>query len=446
MAQHIRGPLPDYTPLTPREALLLGAARILYRGALLNMALFLLVLLPAVLAAAAGDRELLAGLRGFVLGSLRAADDAALLLGMALMLGNVGLLMFFSVLIQAQELWIPPLLLIVMALNAAALLLLGFGPGLLALGALAWGSFIALRDPGAFRTNPVALKEVRGRMRGARAFVIITVYLALMSGFTVLLYLVQITFSQLGTSSLTGELGRTIFIGVVGLELLLIVFITPAFTAGAITGERERKTYDLLQTTLLPAPSFVVGKLISSLTYIALLLLAAVPLQSIAFLFGGVAETEVMLSVVLLAMTALVLGALGMFFSAITERTLAANVRSYAAALVLPLVVVVIFSPMISAYSSALSSISPGIRDNTVLEAGLVYLGLVAASLNPITTGLFTQQMLVDHQQVLYTQVTLTDGTLIPVLSPWVLFVTIYLIISAGMLVFAVRSLRRQVD
>ncbi len=46
------------------------------------------------------------------------------------------------------------------------------------------------------RRNPIALKELRGRMRGARAFVILTGYVTLMSLFTVLLYLIYTTSSS----------------------------------------------------------------------------------------------------------------------------------------------------------------------------------------------------------------------------------------------------------
>src|SRR5690606_6689202 len=112
-------------------------------------------------------------------------------------------------------------------------------------------------------------------------------------------------------------------------ELMLIIFIAPAFTAGAVTGERERKTYDLLQITLLPRPSFIIGKLESALGYIFLLLLAAIPLQSIAFLFGGVSETELIISFVILVVTAIALGTIGLYFSTAAERTLTASVRAY---------------------------------------------------------------------------------------------------------------------
>src|SRR3954463_4400854 len=148
--------------------------------------------------------------------------------------------------------------------------------------------------------NPVVLKELRGRMRGMRAFVVMTIYLALMSGFTTLLYvLYSSSLNYYGFTS-GGTIGRVLFVGIVGVELFLVTFIAPTFTAGAISGERERQTYDLLRTTLLPARSLVVGKLISALSYVLLLLLAAIPLQSIAFLFGGVTESEVVLSFVIL--------------------------------------------------------------------------------------------------------------------------------------------------
>ena len=87
-----------------------------------------------------------------------------------------------------------------------------------------------------------------------------------------------------------------VFAAVLGIQAFLIVFIGPAFTAGAISGEKERQTYDLLRTTLLPAGALVRGKLISALGYVFLLVFASVPLQSVAFLLGGVALEELIIS------------------------------------------------------------------------------------------------------------------------------------------------------
>src|SRR5215467_2499742 len=81
--------------------------------------------------------------------------------------------------------------------------------------------------------NPVVLKDLRGRMRGTRAFVVLTVYLTLMSGFALLLYVLYAT--SLNYSGVTpgGTIGRVLFIGIVGVELFLVTFIAPTFTAGA---------------------------------------------------------------------------------------------------------------------------------------------------------------------------------------------------------------------
>ncbi len=152
--------------------------------------------------------------------------------------------------------------------NLAALVLTGFTPALVTIGFALWAGSVLRADLQAFRVNPVMLKELRGRMRGMRAFAVMTVYLGLMSGFTLVLYLIYGAAARSSGSAAAGEIGRVLFLGVVGIELLLIIFIAPAFTSGAITGERERQTYDLLQTTLLTTPSFVIGKLESALGYI----------------------------------------------------------------------------------------------------------------------------------------------------------------------------------
>lgn len=288
--------------------------------------------------------------------------------------------------------------------------------------------------------NPVVVKELRGRMRGARAFIVLTVYLGLMSGFATLVYMLSAP--SLASTSQGGQIGRILFLSVVGIELFLVTFIAPAFAAGAISGERERQTYDLLRATLLPARSLVIGKLISTLSYIFLLLLAAIPLQSIAFLFGGVTETEIILSFVILVMTAVLLGTVGVFFSALTHRTLTASVLSYAFALftvlVLPILLLLvgpIFGPALTYYGAAVSP---------ALEAALYYgLGLLIST-NPLATLAVTQLLLIDRQEMGFFTLTLqSNGAAIPLVSPWIVFVILSFALSLVMLVLAIRRVRR---
>lgn len=289
--------------------------------------------------------------------------------------------------------------------------------------------------------NPVAIKELRGRMRGARAFIVLTVYLGLMSAFVGLIYLLYTSSAGISGPSQSGEIGRVLFIAIAGVELFLVTFIAPAFAAGAISGERERQTYDLLRTTLLPSRTMIVGKIFATLSYVFLLLLAAIPLQSVAFLFGGVTEVEVILSFVVLLGTSVLLGTMGVFFSALTRRTLSANVLSYGFAmfsiLLLP-IGGVMFGPAIGQLLSRL-----GMQASPTIEALFIYIiGLIVAT-NPMATLLGTLYLLIDRQEAFYFEITLQNGQQLPLVSPWIVFLIFCLIASVILAILATRRIER---
>ena len=428
--------------MTPRERLLLRSSRILFWGAVLNLVAAVFLIGAAVHAGNVDSARFLE-LQNALLSKFVFSADAAVLLIIAGILANMAILLVLSVVIQAQELWTVFTAWILTAVNLAALFLYGFSAALLAIAPLFAVGLMTIGDLRAFRLNPVMVKELRGRMRGLRGFAIITIFLTLMSFFTIMLYLLRV---PQGGVVVTGELGRQLFIGVLFIELMLIIFIVPALTAGAITTERERKTYDLLQTTLITKATFVVGKMQSALGYIVLLLLSAIPLQSIAFLFGGVSEAELILALLVLLVSAVTLGAFGMFFSSITERTLAATVRSYTVAIAitvgLPVAALILFQ---NAYGNVVNNIAANVSGDPTVEATAIYLDMIATSLNPILATLRSQQMLIDHQQLVTMRVTLSsNGASIPILSPWVLLTLTYLSATALLVLFSIRRMEHQ--
>ncbi|MAU09410.1 MAG: hypothetical protein CL607_06290 [Anaerolineaceae bacterium] len=426
--------------LTPREALIQQVSKWQLWAAILHG---LAALMLGILMFATPNTS--ANLGNTLFSAAAGLPGQALLLTIIGLLANMTALLLLAVATMAQEVWTWPFLVLIIMLNGLALVAWGFLPAILLFVSLIYPVILMVRDVRAWHANPVSTKELRGRMRGVRAFAIITIFLVLMSAFTVLLYLVQLPAVTGGRTIITGELGRLLFIGVVGIELVLVIFIVPALTAGAISGERERKTYDLLQTTLLSAPMFMVGKMESALGYIVLLLASAIPLQSIAFLFGGVGETEVIIAFVVLMVTGLVLGALGLFYSAQTERTLTSTVRVYTVALALcfglPIVGSLLFN---NAYSNAISGLPALTTTSPVRETLAIYGDMIITSLNPITAAFSTQQMLIDHQQIGVLQVQLaSNGATIPVLSPWLLLTLIYLALTAVLILLSIRRMRR---
>src|SRR5207302_1863804 len=109
------------------------------------------------------------------------------------------------------------------------------------------------------------------------------------------------------------------------LQLALVALLSPIFTAGAITQEKDSHTYDILLATPLTNGQIVLGSLLSRLFFVIALLVSGVPIFSITQVFGGVAIASIVLSFLIAAATACVTGALAMaiaVFKVGTRRTI----------------------------------------------------------------------------------------------------------------------------
>jgi len=275
-------------------------------------------------------------------------------------------------------------------------------------------------------------------MRGARAFVVLTVYVTLMSLFAVLLYAIYSVQASVSMTNTGGAVGKLIFGGVVAVELFLVCFIAPAFTSSAISGERERQTFQILRTTLLPARRIVAGKLMAAVAFVVLLLLVAIPLQSLAFLMGGVTMPEVLISIELLFVTSVGFGVVGLFFSAATERTLGASVLTYVIVLVIVVALPLASLTFVGVIFAMISSLN-----NPVMEAIAIYgFGLLGCT-NPISTAVLSEVVLLNKGQALFFTMTLSNGTSIPLVAPWVVYTILYGILALVLIRLTVRRVRR---
>lgn len=180
-----------------------------------------------------------------------------------------------------------------------------------------------------FQLNPIVIKELRARMRGGRPYLILSGYLL---GLSLICFGVLRIFegqASNGTLIVSAHVGQGLFTALALAMTLLITFLTPALTAGAISGEREQLTYDLLIATPLRPGRILSGKLIAALWYVLLLMFAVVPLGSIVLLFGGVTPRDLVKALLLLLLTMLASGMLGLLCSAIARRTIRATIMSY---------------------------------------------------------------------------------------------------------------------
>jgi len=177
--------------------------------------------------------------------------------------------------------------------------------------------------------SAIGVKELRGRMRGRRAFAIITIYLLLLGGFALMVEkLVEANYSSGfgGQSAFAGAaIGQGVFAALLMLMTLQVAFLAPSSTSGSISLEREKQTLELLIATPISSLAIVLGKLLSALVYVFLLIAASIPLMAVVFVYGGVGPEDVLRGYVVLIATALGLGSFGLLCSSIVKRTTAAT-------------------------------------------------------------------------------------------------------------------------
>lgn len=293
-----------------------------------------------------------------------------------------------------------------------------------------------------FLQNPVTVKELRSRMRGRRGFVVLTTYLFLMSVFITLVYLIYAAAADNPSGPNSRQAGKVVFTAVLAVETFLVVFLGPAFTMAAISGEKERQTYDLLRTTLLSAQSFVLGKLLSSLSYVFLLIIVAIPIQSIALLLGGISLIEVILAQFLVFLSAVTFALVGLFFSSVMRSTVASSVSTFAIALLLVVgapVLAAIFFMFAGAFLFGFSSPS------WTVQLVLAYGGLLLAATNFPATLIISDVILL-QQDALFFFTEVIDGHTVYLFSPWFIYSIFYGLLGLLLYWGTVRRVKRIAD
>lgn len=164
-----------------------------------------------------------------------------------------------------------------------------------------------------WQLSPIVIKEMRSTMRGKRTFVGLTLFLLFLTVISLLTY--QGVVQGSSATSVSAQAGRTVFITLSILEILMLVTVTPPLTSGAIANERQRQTFDMLMATPLTPGEVLRGKLLASMNYLFLLMFASLPINSIAFLFGGTSPSALLWWAALTVVLLLMLGTLGLFIS-----------------------------------------------------------------------------------------------------------------------------------
>ncbi len=184
--------------------------------------------------------------------------------------------------------------------------------------------------------NPVLQRELLVNLRLPRAFLLMLLYQGILAAVVYFAWPTESIRLDLANSDNTSNLVDLVFLG----QFVLAALMAPSFAAGAIAGEKERMTYEMLLASPIRPEGIVFGKLVAALTHLAILIFASLPIVMLCLPLGGVSAYEVLAAYVILIVSVVAFGMISVASGSYFPRTSSALVVSYLT--ILPLAILVV--------------------------------------------------------------------------------------------------------
>ena len=208
--------------------------------------------------------------------------------------------------------------------------------------------------------NPILAFSATRRMRSFRTLLVVAAYLAVMLC-VVFLMMGGLFGSQVTIYKLRKSVDCYNILMIV--QFALIVLIAPAMTSGAIAGERERQTLELLLVTNTRSFRIVTGKALESFAMLALLIVSGFPVMCLTMMAGAVTLLQILEGELFLLAIAFAAVCVGVFASSLARSSMTGGIISY---LIIFGIAIVTSMPLLSNYSEEVTNI---VYDSSALAA-----------------------------------------------------------------------------
>ena len=218
----------------------------------------------------------------------------------------------------------------------------------------------------------VLMRELRTLLRTQKGFGLAMGVIATIA----LLFL--ISWSQMGSGSLLNDrakIGQTLFHSLGSLQIFISSLLAATLGAGSFTGERQRRTLDLLITAGLSPRTLTLAKWGAAALFLLLIFVASLPLYALVLQLGGVGPDDW----IVMAWGGLIsigtAAIYGLAFSSFSTSTL----RAVLGMLGFSLVIVFISMFMLTALITLFMSLLGGFNSSLGATAGFtLHMGLIA--------------------------------------------------------------------
>jgi ABC-type transport system involved in multi-copper enzyme maturation permease subunit len=202
--------------------------------------------------------------------------------------------------------------------------------------------------------NPILERELKTRMRSWKTAMLLFGYLTILGLVVAFAFFAESNSYRYGVSGFDPTIVTGIYVAISMFQLGLLLFILPIFTATSISGEKERQTFDLLMCTDISPWAIIFGKMSAALSFVFLLVFAAIPFTGVILLFGGVTIIDLIKIMLFYMATAFMVSSIGMFCTTHFKKNISSIVMSYVilgAIFFIPLVVMAVVAIIMSGQS-----------------------------------------------------------------------------------------------
>lgn len=136
------------------------------------------------------------------------------------------------------------------------------------------------------RINPMVKKDIKVQARSMRICWEIFAYEAIMA---VVFFFAMFLFSQQMTYSSANIYSSIVWLypALAVTQIFILGVVVPVRTASAISGEKERQTFDIMMTTSMTGFSIIMGKVLTAMIQSMFYVVAGLPIVALAFVIGG---------------------------------------------------------------------------------------------------------------------------------------------------------------
>ena len=219
--------------------------------------------------------------------------------------------------------------------------------------------------------NPIVKKDVRVQSRSMKICWGVFAYELILA---IVFFLAMFIIQQESIYSTNNIYSTLVWLyPVLAVTQFLILGITvPVRTASAISGEKERQTFDIMMTTGMTPFSVIMGKVMTAIVQSMLFVIASMPIMALSFVIGGMSWSYLFWFFAIALLISLFSASIGILCSSICKRSVSAVIMSYVFYLIfflvtlLPYILYEIFTANVR-YASSVMQSGYSYRENVFL-------------------------------------------------------------------------------